>query len=463
MRRYRTRFLVTFLVIAIACALKTEPVRAQYEPPAHVTLNVYRLVEGSGAIYINPATGERVPCTKNEEMIAQSYGCTADPGNPIRAYPFNSSTITIGIDGTGGPDNAQYPYPYLWDIVPQELDLNGSQGNKPLSSVEAQAIASRTYIYQRILYPDDYDPINNSTQFQVFLPYRYVDLTGVQQDRVRDATANRHYMTESNGAYPIEALFGADNPEYTVEGNRPYLKRVYDPINSAYGVSNGTTLGGMSSKGASRWSFGHISSLGPVAEEDEKYPNDVNGLGNFWSVQWDKVEQILTHYYTGIHIRDADRNIATPNRRWVPLDIFSFSSPSDSLLLCEGQTHYVAVQLQNTGIYNWGENAFALSYRPSWSSGSTQSIAADPIFITPTPAGEAATTVVPIKTLDYVGQGSYTIGLDMQAYSTPNPGDFQWFSDQGWPWYEVKAEVIDNCQQVYLPLLQNGATVGAAD
>jgi len=119
--------------------------------------------------------------------------------------------------------------------------------------------------------------------------------------------------------------------------------------------------------------------------------------------------------------------------------------------------------LQNTGIYNWGENAFALGYRPSWSSGSTQSIAADPIFITPTPAGEAATTVVPIETPDYVGQGSYTIGLDMQAYSTPNPGDFQWFSDQGWPWYEVKVEVIDDCQQVYLPLLQNGATVGAAD
>ncbi len=410
-------------------------------------------------------TDPPVLCTKDDQAIAQSYGCTADEGNPARAYPFHSSTITIGIDGTDGPDNAQYPYPYLWDVVPQELDLEGSQGNKPLSSVEAQAIASRIYIYQRILYSDDYGPINNSTQFQVFLPYRYTGLTGVQQDRVRDATANRRYMTESNDTYPIEALFGADNPEYTIEGNRPYLKRVYDPISSAYGVPDGATLGGMSSKGASRWSFGHTSSLGPVAEGDEKYPNDINGLGNFWSAQWDKVEQILTHYYTGVHIRDANavNHVLTPNRRWVPLHIFGFSSPSDSLLLCKGQTHYIAVQLQNTGVYNWGEHAFALGYRPSWNSGSTQSTATDPVFIVPTLAGEAATTVVPIKTPDYVGQGAYTIGLDMQAYSTPNPGDFQWFSDQGWPWYEVKVEVIDHCQHVYLPLLQNGVTACAAD
>jgi len=53
--------------------------------------------------------------------------------------------------------------------------------------------------------------------------------------------------------------------------------------------------------------------------------------------------------------------------------------------------------------------------------------------------------------------------LDMQAYSTPNPGDFQWFSDQEWPWYEVKVEVVDHCQQVYLPLLRNGVPVGTAD
>ena len=58
------------------------------------------------------------------------------------------STVTIGIDDVSGPDNAAYAVPYLWDVVATEYGLHlGSRGNKPLSGVEAQAIAARTYSF----------------------------------------------------------------------------------------------------------------------------------------------------------------------------------------------------------------------------------------------------------------------------------------------------------------------------
>jgi hypothetical protein len=77
----------------------------------------------------------------------------------------------------------------------------------------------------------------------------------------------------------------------------------------------------MSSKGASRWGFGHTSSRGAVAESNLLYPHDSGGYGDFWSARWDSAFQILTHYYTGIDIRDANGNIVTPEYRWNPLKV----------------------------------------------------------------------------------------------------------------------------------------------
>lgn len=226
-------------------------------------------------------------------------------------------------------------------------------GQQTLSAVEAQAIAARTYIYQRMEYIGQYGTPNNSTLFQVFVPYHYDTLTDAQKARVQAATAARVYMTEASSTYPIEALYGADNPGSTAQGNRPYLKSVPDPISAAYGSWDGTGNGGMSSKGASRWSFGHTSSWGPVAVDDPNYPHDVNGLGDFWSVYFAEAAQILTHYYTGVHLRDAESlAVFTPNYRWNPLQItWSGSCPP---LMNHGQSCMATISRYRTPVPSIG-------------------------------------------------------------------------------------------------------------
>jgi len=191
-----------------------------------------------------------------------------------------------------------------------------SRGNKPLPTVKAQAIAARTYVYFRHGLT-----INNSTQYQVFVPYYFDTLTSAQQQRVDEAVSDVWYMTLPNSTDPIDALYGADNGATTLQGSTSYLKSVPDPISAAYGSPNGTLNGGMSSRGASRWGFGHTSSRGPDYETSPNYPHDSNGDGDFWSVRYDWARQILTHYYTGIHIRDASGTILTPAYRWVPLSV----------------------------------------------------------------------------------------------------------------------------------------------
>ena len=110
-------FIAVFLAIAFL-TLNSETAQAQFQPPTNVTLTMYRLDRARGGARTN------VLCTKNDPIIKKSYGCTAIEGNDNYAYPFNSSTITIGIDGTQGVDNAQYSYPYLWDVTPRLLHLH---------------------------------------------------------------------------------------------------------------------------------------------------------------------------------------------------------------------------------------------------------------------------------------------------------------------------------------------------
>jgi hypothetical protein len=365
MHSYRISLFFILLTITIWYALQPTPAQAQFQPPDNVTLTILRLNSPGGSTFIDPSTNRPVPCTQAVDEIARSYGCTADSTKP---YPFDTSTITIGIDGASGPDNLYYGYPYLWDVVTEEYGLHlGSQQNKPLAGVKAQAIAARAYLYQRIYDAARYpDTLNNSAQFHVFLPYAYETrlTTDEQRQRLQEAMQARLYLTPPSNPLPIVALYGTDNPEYTAQGlpegsgegaeGNGYNPRlsVWDPISAAYGEMDGTANGGMSSKGASRWSFGHTSSRGPVAANDAQYPHDVQGFGDFWSVRWDDAFQILTHYYTGIHIRDANNpaTALTPAYRWVPLQ-------TGLLFACAGRDSTVTVTVQNTGTVAWPANS----------------------------------------------------------------------------------------------------------
>ena len=85
-----------------------------------------------------------LPCNKNGKP-SQAYGCTAIEGNEAYTYPFDTSTITIGYENHMHQGSQQG---YLHNVVPQEIGISiASLGNKPLSAVQAQTIAARTYAY----------------------------------------------------------------------------------------------------------------------------------------------------------------------------------------------------------------------------------------------------------------------------------------------------------------------------
>ncbi len=452
-----TKLLVWCIIGICSCIVEPYPTKAQgFTAPTQITVEMYALDEfGSTDI-----TNQTLRCKST--LTETRFGCTVFSENSVFPFPFTTNPITVDIHGTMA---GEYPYDtasktynrYLLDVVPHELGIQlGSQGNKPSAAVEAQTIAARTYAYHRVNYAIT---VYNSDTSQVYIPFTFDLLSISQQQRIEDAIVQHTYMSEAVSTFPIDALYGQDNPAETITGTPTligtvnYLRSVTDPISAAYGTVSGTANGGMSSKGASRWSFGHTSSQGPVATDDLRFPGDVNGLGDFWSVRWDDAFQILTHYYTGIHIRDANENnrIVTPTRRWVPLQLFGQETPDETRLLCKNSLRGFGVAMQNTGIFNWEADAFELSYRTDWQPVSGQAPTATS-YLPPVAAGDSTTTLVTIPIPDDVAEGTYTIRLEMRKRT--ESGDYAWFSDDGWPGYPVNVMVVEDCSQVYLPLVQ---------
>ena len=463
--------LLTFLMFQTASAQNS------FTVPTQVTVRMYVLDRDSGA-KIQP---ERL-CDKNDSEVSTLYGCTAFQGNDNYAYPFDTSSPQIVIDGPVIVDtnnngdysddavNAYTPQQrYLWDVVAQEYGLHlGSQGNKPLAGVAAQTIATRTYLYQRILDAQSYAPIDNSAQFHVFVPYSYEFLLTqpAQRNRLLAAMKDRYYLTPPTNDFPITALYGADNGASTLagategtgetlvgNGYNPRL-RIDDPISAAYGTVDGTGYGGMSSKGVSRWSFGHTSSRGPAAATDPNYPHDADGYGDFWNVRWEDARQILTHYYTNIHIRDANAGNArkTPIYRWAPLQItWSTTDGQAPTTLCIGTVTPVVAWIQNTGTETWASGgSITFSYREFPGQ---QVQAADVGYAYPLqPVAPGATYTA---TLFYT-PASVTPGdivaphFDMFQGATPFR---QVEPEQPWPDYVVPITLVTCAPRAYLPVV----------
>ncbi len=444
---------IILLLIVIYTFSNFVSAHAQFQSPDNVTVIMYQLAS-DGSI-IKDRDNHPIPCKKDDTF----YGCTAMPDNATYAYPFASSTITISIDGSNGPDNDVYVYPYLWDVTPQELDMNGSQGNKPLAAVKAQMIAARTYIYQRLTYIDQYGTPNNSTQFHVFLPYRYQALTPPQRVRVQAAALERLYLSEANSTYPLEALYGADNPGATVTGNRPYLQSVLDPISAAYGVLNGTGNGGMSSKGISRWAFGHTSSRGPVAVGQPTYPHDDGGNGDFWPVRLDDAAQLLTHYYTGIHLRDATANntIVTPARRWAALQIrWDTADGNPPAARCAGNAIPLTGWVQNTGTTTWASGGavhFGYQELPGLQVQSAAVTAAAYPLAPGAPGGAYTATLLYVAPTDMADEDIANPRVEMFEGNTPFS---QFEAGHSWPTYLVQIPIHICDKRGYLPMIQRG-------
>ena len=436
-----------------------------YTPSANVTIEMYELntlgeSTGNSCTSTNTKWGCTAFCDNTDPATGVRWGVCGS--GQVKPYPFDSSTESIKMESQL-KDGFQQGY--LYNVTPHEVAITvSSQGNKSLSTVQAQAIAARTYAYYHV---DENSTINNSNQFQVYIPYTYEKLTTAQQQRVVVAMSQVLYMSPTTGNDAIRAHYGADNGPDTTDGGETYLKSVSDPINDAYGCLNpngghyenshpscGTGNGGMSSKGASRWGFGHTSSRGAVAKDHSYYPHDNQGYGDPWSVRWDDAKQILTHYYTGIHIRDAADNNRrlTPAYRWNPLSVDWGNGATSPSQMLQGQTYNVTVNLQNTGTVNWTSSQdVRLSCRWRKPDGSFVNCSNNTAKIIRN-VGTQTTVTLPVTPDANFVDGAYTLLIDAKQGSS-------WFYNRdignNRPWFALEYPVCvgqKGCQ-VFLPLV----------
>lgn len=430
------KYLIALLIIVLWSILLPRSLAAplsSFTPPTNITVRMYRLLSGGGS------TG--ILCSSNDI----SYGCTAFVGDSNHAYPYGiSNPVTIPIETD-----------YLLDVVPKEVSVGAFHP----TAIQAQAIAARSYAYWHI---NQGSTINNSTQFQVLVPYAFEVLlpttfpdnsgdpcasTNLNNDQriVCGAVTSRHYI--SYGSYPNDDLpafteYFADIRNRTVSGGQPYLIAVDDPISSHPDIVNDGHGHGMSQKGASRWARGNLS-------------YNINWDLGAWSVRWERANQILAHYYTGVHIRDAENNntLLTLSYRWNPLRITWNTLDNRPPIMYHGSSYPVTIQIQNTGTYDWPINgqSWALSYH--WAKTGFGEVASDNRVWTTVDVlkgGPPHTFFLTIDDIPNWGPGAYILKFDMLLFTY---GGTQWFSTTfSWPTYDLGICVDGPCKE-YIPLV----------
>jgi hypothetical protein len=261
-----------------------------------------------------------------------------------------------------------------------------------------------------------------------------------EQRVVCQAAADKQYISPGTNNTSAFAEFSADRLEgRTVTGGPSYQVSVEDPISAQAGticpynendidLANGSHGRGMLQRGANRWARGSRCWISEIYEEDP------------WSVRWTNRDQILTHYYTGIHIRDvATRAIRTPTYRWVPLRIDWGTSNDRPPIFTAGGGYTINVQVQNTSTAAWScgsppNLAYNLTYR--W-VGQTTYDGAQRVSVcglTPSAAGTVPLTLSDIPDLP----GNYSLQFDITV--TTSTGSFK-FSDPGYGWSSYKQNV----------------------
>lgn len=426
-------FLVVLFLTRGHSMLKAAP-SPVYPPATHVPVNMYELTRG-GEIIPNR------PCSLNN----MNWGCTAFCNNfsdvctagPTKPYPYSISSPSVPIESD-----------YLLDVVSHEA----FPGRLSAVAVEANAIAARSFTYRHIQINST---IDNSTNKHVFVPYRFeslnptvtadnpsnvcasVNLNSAQQ-KVCNGVAHRYYVSypvPPNEDTPALTQYFSDIRNATIAGGQPYEVSVADPISSDPAIVQVGHGKGMSQNGASRWGYGNLGYRGNLAP---------------WSIQWTRPEHILFHYYTGVHLRDANNNNTrlSPDYRWNPLAVNWGGGAAQPPDMYGGTTYNVTIRLQNTGAVNWGSNV-SLSCRWKKPDGSIVNCetSANPGALT---MGADASVVLPVRLNSGFANGLYTLMIDMKQGST-------FFSNReaGKPWPTLNYKVCagGHCGESYLPIV----------
>ena len=400
---------ILILLIAVEGAppsvLQAAPVN-MFLTPTTIRMEMYELFS-SGA-----STGKL--CSPANNNLTQ-WGCTAT--SSLGLYPWSDpyqNPVTVQIEGTA-VDNR-----YLRDVVPQEM---GPAAYHP-TAIGAQAIAARTFAYYHIQQGSN---INNSIQYQAFIPRKYDTLTASQKASIDVAVQNRYYLSQAADDLPILAQYFEDIPLRTLYGGQPYLLAVEDPISSHPDVVQSGHGHGLSQKGTGRWARGNLS-------------YNINTDLGAWSVSWPNRFQILTHYYTGIHVRDAASSnaVQTPDRRFDVLWT-QWARPAG---YSNGICSQVDLWLHNTGTTTWQPTEIGVGY--CW--GGTCTMAG----YLPRQVLPGADLLVPLT----VGPGSGSLYIDLY-YKPAGQNSPTWFGPTTWPRQFIGSfTVVRSCR--YLPAIERG-------
>ena len=384
------------------------------------------------------------------EVGDTSYGCTAfcdDPAPypcpddvPVRPYPYSSAWPDISFNKD-----------YLLDVLAQET----SPGLFDPAALQVQAIAARSYAWYQIN-NSPYYVINNSSSFQVFLPFKFESFgsdpdnasdpcrsTNLSDEQTRLCQAvgtGSYYLSwedESNPEHlPARANFFSDVLTHTTSsGDKAYLIGVEDPIsndNATCSASNSAAHSwGMSQEGAQRWATGdQCGTLHP----DSDAP---------WSVRWTRPEQILFHYYTDVHLRDANKQVVTSRsaeKRWSPLKIVG-ELGSSSPVLWRGISHPTGVWVQNVGLDDWNCTGDVSDYhlRYRWSREGHAAVDGHSSgTLCGLTQGDAAWAYLMVSGIPDWGYGYYTVSLDVMVVT----GDGEESFSPEWPTYDVRVFVF---------------------
>ncbi|MCO5188578.1 MAG: SpoIID/LytB domain-containing protein [Anaerolineae bacterium] len=155
MSKYKHIFVLSaVLLVALFGVVNAAPL--SYTSPSNISVKMYRL-NLDGSPWVDQNTGNRALCSYSSTV----FGCTAFTGSWTYRYPYghiNPVSVPIETD-------------YLLDVVSQEMGTITFNEE----ARHAQAVAARSFAYHH----SHFDPytgaptMNNSTEFQVFIPYRW--------------------------------------------------------------------------------------------------------------------------------------------------------------------------------------------------------------------------------------------------------------------------------------------------
>lgn len=378
--------------------------------------------------------------------------------SPLAPPLPNPSTVNVNVyhqctgDPLNGMTDPNVPLEtYVKRVLPNEWEPYWDA-----EALDAGAVAVRSWVLSPPPRSNCQYPFGNGVCYYLAYNCGQNYVPGSEQPATNAATdRTRHqFLSYEDSNFPAEAVntqyrqdTGNPTRSWVNEGSGyPYLRSVAEPV-----TSNATIGPGASQNGSQRWMSG------------------VNlATGEELSVRWTHYEQILTHYYTGVHLRDGSNanTILTPQYRWVPLWLSRYPSNGQPMSICSGGPNQLTVRLQNTGTLTWTpQTHFDLGVRTPWNGAAAAGVSSPQGLPQEVALGGEVTKTVTIQPPAGTAPGVYTVRLDMAYLPTGTPENPVWFSEREasrpWPTYDLSVQVTGACRFVYMPTILSTGTAGA--